>query len=376
MAAAQTKAATRIHAVVGSDEAEVKRIARQLAEQLAPKGDFGADIIDGAVDYADQAAQRIRQTIEALMTFPFFGGEKLVWLKSATFLADSPTGRAANVTEALEELGATLARGLPQGTLFLLSATDVDKRRSFYKTLQKVGKVQVCDKLDTSRGDWEEDAAALARDIAEERALAFDSDALELFSLFTGGDRRAMQNEIEKLDLYLGRTRRRVNSADVRLLVPLSRAGVIFELGEALAARDLHRSLAILEQLMFQGENAVGILLVTIIPTVRNLLVAKDLMIRHKLARPGQAFGFAKVLERLPASATAHLPRKKDGTVSTYPLGVAACHAHRHELVDLRLALEACLGANVKLVTSSLDPKIVLTQLVVRIVTGSFGENS
>lgn len=373
MGAAPTKAATRIHAVVGSDEAEIKRVARQLAQQLAPEGDFSSDIIDGAAEYADQAAQRIHQTIEGLLTFPFFGGEKLVWLKNATFLADSPTGRAGDVTEALEKLGATLARGIPERTHFLLSAVDVDKRRAFYKALQKIAKVQVCDKLDTSRSGWEEDAVNLARGLADEHALAFDSDALELFALFTGGDRRAMQNEIEKLDLYLGRARRRVSSADVRLLVPLSRAGVIFELGTALAERDLHRSLALLEQLMFQGESAIGILLVTIIPTVRNLLVAKDLITRHKLGRPAQAFSFAKVLERLPPAATAHLPRKKDGTVNSYALGLAACHAHRHDAAELRLALEGCLNANVKLVTSSLDPRTVLTQLIIRIAANKAG---
>src|SRR5688572_424995 len=140
--------ASRIRVVVGSDESEVKRAAKKIAEELAPAGDFGSDIIDGSVDYAEHAAQRIHQTIEALLTFPFLGGDKLVWLKNATFLDDSTTGRAEVVVEALEKLADVLRSGLPEKTHFLLSALDVDKRRTFYKTLQKLAKVDVFDSVD------------------------------------------------------------------------------------------------------------------------------------------------------------------------------------------------------------------------------------
>src|ERR1700748_592410 len=132
MPATKAKASAQICSVVGSDESEVKRVARDHALRMAPGegGEFAADVIDGVADNADQAAQRIHQTIEALLTFPFFGGEKLVWLKNANFLADNPMGRAAAVIEALEKLAETLSGGLPESTRFLLSAIDVDKRRS------------------------------------------------------------------------------------------------------------------------------------------------------------------------------------------------------------------------------------------------------
>lgn len=368
MAAAKAGAQTQIFAVVGNDEAEIKRAARELADKLSPGGDFGAEIIDGAADNAEQAISKIHQTIEALLTFPFFGGEKLVWLKNATMLADSVTGRAAGVLEALEKLAETLSGSIPESTRFLISAIDVDKRRSFCKTLQKIAKVSVFDGIDTSKSGWEEAAMQLARDAAEARGIEVQGEALELFALFTGGDRRAVENELEKLDLYLGSARRHVTADDVRLLVPLSRAGIIFELGNAIAERNLRRALSLLDQLLFQGESAIGILLVAVIPTVRNLLIAKDLMLRHKLSRPGQPFAFAKALERLPPAAIAHLPRKKDGTVNFYSLGLAAIHAHRYQLPELKAAFEACLEVNVQLVSSGIEPQVLLSQLIVRIV--------
>src|SRR5207253_3502057 len=88
-----------IHAVVGSDEGELKRVAAELASKLTPPdaGDFGLEVIDGCADNAEQAVARIRSAIEALQTLPFFRGGKLVWLKNANCLADSVIGRAASV---------------------------------------------------------------------------------------------------------------------------------------------------------------------------------------------------------------------------------------------------------------------------------------
>ena len=363
-----TAKATSVHAVIGSDDVEVKRVARELAGELGSGGEFGTDIIDGQADNADQAAQRIYQTVEALNTFGFFGGGKLVWLKNANFLGDDRTSSAQATVGALEKLTETIARGLPDGTRFLLSAGTVDKRRTFYKTLSKVAEIQLFEKLDNTKPGWEDEAAPMVRDLANRRNLHLDEDALELFTVFTGGDRRTIESELEKLDLYLGANRRDATADDVRLLTPVSRAGVVFELGNALASRQLQRALELLKQLLFQGESEVGILLVAIIPTVRNLLLVRDLMQRHRLTKPAQPFFFGKQLERLPPDAIAHLPRTKEGKLNTYQLGIAAMHAHRYELAELQAALKSCLEANVALVSAPTDPEVVLSQLIVRIV--------
>ncbi|MEP6956405.1 MAG: DNA polymerase III subunit delta [Chthoniobacterales bacterium] len=367
--AAQANA--QIHAVLGSDESEVKRAAAELAAQLTPPdaGDFGLEIIDGCGDNAEQSATRVRLAIEALQTLPFFGG-KLVWLKNANCLGDTVIGRAAAVQGALEELGEVLAAGLAPDITFLLSATEVDKRRSFYKALLKRAELQVIDKLDASRSGWEEEATEMVRARAKSRGLRFQEEALDLFVLLTGGDTRQIENELEKIDLYVSEGRA-VTMEEVRTLVPLSRAGVIFELANALAACDLNRALALVRRLLDQGESAIGILLVAILPTVRNLLLAKDLMDRHRLSRPSAPFSFISALNRLPPTATEHLPRKKDGTLNAYALGIAAMSAHRFETAQLIAGLEACLQANLQLVSSQLDHELVLTEIVVKLLACS-----
>src|SRR5438045_4154186 len=400
MSKAKTKSETaNVYAVVGADEAEVKHVATELAQKLAPDdvGDFGLEVIDGVADNIDQAAGRIRSAIEALQTLPFFGSTKVVWLKNANFLGDDPKARSNAVQTACEGLSALVDSGVGDGVTLLISATEVDKRRSFYKTLVKRAEVQVFDRLDSARAGWEEEATEIVLSRAKKRKLEFDEAALELFVLLTGGDTRQIDNELEKIDTYCstdfqpvgragvspakspaadkmsaGPTAKmavpRVTVELVRELVPLSRAGVIFELGNALAARDLELSLKLVRRLLDQGESAIGILLVAIVPTVRNLLLAKDLMERYRLPRPHSPFQFISGINRLPAEATDHLPRKKDGSINAYALGIAAQQAGRFETTQLIQAMQACLAANVQLVTTQLDHELILTEVVVKLL--------
>ncbi|PYJ62306.1 MAG: hypothetical protein DME74_06215 [Verrucomicrobia bacterium] len=366
----KTKAKTpsaNIHAVVGSDEAEVKRVAAELAGNLTPPGagEFGLDVIDGVADNAEQAATRIRSTIEALQTLPFFGSTKVVWLKNANFLGDDQKARSSAVQSALEELSELLDRGVGSEVTFLISATDVDKRRGFYKTLVKRAEVQVFDRLDSGRAGWEEEAGEIVRRHAKKRKLQFDDDALDLFT----GVPPAKSKAVDKTPGHTPKTATpRVTVDLVRELVPLSRAGIIFELSNALAVRDLELALTLVRRLLDQGESAIGILLAAIVPTIRNLLLAKDLMERHRLQRPHSPFQFISAINRLPPKATEHLPRKKDGSINAYALGIAAQDADQFETDQLIDAMRACLEANLQLVTTQLDHELILTEVVVKLL--------
>src|ERR1051326_2467991 len=161
MPRAKTKGETaNIHAVIGSDEGEVKRVAAELAQKLAPEeaGDFGLGGIDGVADNAEQSATRIRSAIAGRQTLPFFGGTKLVWLKNVNFLGDDPKARSAVVQTALEELSRQIDSGFGREVTLLISATEVDKRRSFYKTLVKRAEMQGFDRLASGGAGWEERA--------------------------------------------------------------------------------------------------------------------------------------------------------------------------------------------------------------------------
>src|SRR5207253_10556219 len=167
---------------------------------------------------------------------------------------------ATSVQFALEELLDLIENGLGSDVTFLISATEVDKRRSFYRLLVKRAELQIFDRLDSSRSGWEEEASEIVRSRAKKRKLQFDDEALDLFVLLTGGDTRQIENELEKIDIFLEKDRA-VHVDLVRKIVPLSRAGIIFELSNALAMRDLELALTLVRRLLDQGESAIGILL-------------------------------------------------------------------------------------------------------------------
>lgn len=347
----------------------MRKAALALTRELAPGADvFGLETIDGAVDTADAAAKCVQETIQALLTLPFLGGSKVVWLKNASFLADSVTGRSEGVLGALEKLCEILNSGLPERVSFLLSAPLADKRRTAFKSLSKLGTTEVHDLPNLGfRGDDEAIVEWMTSRVRE-HDLQLDSDAIEILAARVGLDTLQLESELDKLETAFGKARP-VSSADVRVLVPQTRAGGIFDLSEAVARRHLPLALDTLDQLFRQGERGIGILLAAIVPTIRNLLLVKDLLVRHKIPPPAQPHFFAATLKRLPAEATSHLPRKKDGTINTYPLGIAAINGAHFLPAELEEGFAACAAANQQLLSGTLTDEVILARLLIQLLS-------
>ncbi len=366
---APRKKAENLFIYVGTDGGRVRQAAHDcFTEKSRGLDEFGAEIIDGTSENSEDARRLVGRTLEALQTLPFFGGDKVVWLKGANFMGDSVTGNSKTTQSALEGLLRVLLPGLPREVTFILSATAIDKRRTFYKQLSALAPIEVFNKPDISRDGWEREVMAYVRSEADKRNLFFRPGALELFTMLTGVETQQVDLELEKLDIYLG-NRREVEIEDIRQIVSLSRGGVIFEIGNALGRRELPRVLELINHLLYRGETAVGILLGSIVPHLRRLLLAKDLMQRFRI-RANRYQDFNAALAKLPAREVAHLPMKKDGTPNAYPLFLAANQASNFGMEELREGLEACLEANRRLVTTTLDPKVVLAQLVIKLLSG------
>lgn len=366
MPSATKRATSNFVAVIGTDDAMMKEAALKLSRELAPAdaGEFGVEIIEGTAENAEHCERIVRNVMEGLQTLPFFGGGKLVWLKNANFLADNQVGKTNAAQEGMETILDYVEKSLPPEVKFLLSASGVDKRRSAFKRIQKLAELRVFDKPDTSKAGWEDEVIPVVARRAREMGLAFDNEALEMLVQLAGEDTRQLDAELEKLALYVGE-RARVTVEDVHAVVPLSRAGVVFEVGNAIGRRDLRRALELLRVLIFQGQNPVGILLAAIVPRVRSLLLARDLLDTHPKLPRGNYQAFVGALDRLPFEQTAHLPRKKDGSgINGYPVFLALAEAQRFSLEELRAALRACLEANIKLVTTQIEPQLVLERLL------------
>jgi len=167
-----------------------------------------------------------------------------------------------------------------------------------------------------------------------------------------GEDSRQIRSELEKLHLYLGEDRRTVEDQDVELMIPLSRAGVIFEIGRALQKRNGARALELIDQQLERGESAIAVIRASLIPTLRNLFMAR-LVVDNFKPPLNNYNGFKATLDKFPSQDLAWLPKNKSGDISPYPLFLSAGDS-AHE-VDR------------KLVTTGLDPRMLLHKLVVEL---------
>ncbi len=361
----------KFFAVVGSDEGLVREKALHLYNELTGGVDdgFTHETIDGIADNSESAFDICSTTVQALLTIPMFGGDKVVWLRNANFLADNVTGRSQRTEAGVESLRMTLERGIPDGVKFLLTAQGVDKRRSFWKYIEKAADVQVHDRIDTSRDDWQDQVAALVTGNARKLGLSFHPDALALFVMLAGEQSQQISNELEKLDLFLGPERREVTEDDVRVLVPLSRAAVVFEIGKAIQLGNASRAIQLIDQQLEADESAIGIMRASIIGVVRNLFMAKLIIEKFKVPT-GNYSAFSGGLNRLPDADRAWLPQKKDGSgVNVFPIFLAADNAKNFELSGLQHVLEATLKADQALVTTGLDHRLILHRLIVEIAS-------
>jgi DNA polymerase-3 subunit delta len=357
--------------VVGSDDGLVREKALALYNQLTGGLDdgFTHETIDGIADNSDSAFEICSSTIQALQTIPMFGGDKVVWLRNANFLGDNVTGRSQRTEAGVESLRASLEYGLPNGVKFLLTAQGVDKRRGFWKFIEKSADVQVCDRIDTSRDDWQDQVAALVTKRARALGLNFEPDALAIFVMLAGEQSQQIGNELEKLDLFLGPERRTITEEDVNVLVPLSRAAVVFETGKAIQNGNTTRAIQLIDQQLEADESAIGIMRASIIGVVRNLYMAKLIVERFKTPT-GSYNAFAGALNRLPENDRAWLPQKKDGSgVNVFPIFLSLPNAANFELSSLQHIMEATLKADQALVTTGLDHRLILHRLIVEIAS-------
>lgn len=354
-----------ISLIFGTDEGMVREKASRLFVSLTEgTNEFSHEILEATCSDSNDAEQTIRQVIEALRTLPFFPGRKVVWMKNCNFLGDSPTSKSSATEAGLDALRKLLEGGLGPDVILLISASEFDKRRSFNKFLLQSASAEELNKPDITKTGWEGSLMPLVNKEASARGLSFNPAAMELFIHRVSESSRQIISEIEKLDLYLGESRRTVMPEDVACMVPLTRTGVIFEISRALENKKSDTAISLIDFQLERGENAVTIMRAAFIPTLRNLLTAKLLCETFHL-KPTNYKEFTAKISDLPAYASALIPVKKDGTPNAYPLFLAAQNASKFKTARLKQTLKECMKADKALVSSSLDPRMILHRLAI-----------
>src|SRR3954468_9777747 len=139
-AANKSKAAAPLFLITGDDDFAVKGRARQLFQEWSQDaGGFDNEIIDATASNSSEALNAIGKLREAMQTLPFFGGAKVIWFQNCNFLGEERAASSAAVTEYLGSLSAEFKEMDWSATKLLISSGKADKRKSFYKTIDKLG---------------------------------------------------------------------------------------------------------------------------------------------------------------------------------------------------------------------------------------------
>jgi DNA polymerase-3 subunit delta len=358
--------------VCGDDEFAVKKRAKEIYLQWSEElGGMDHEIIDASVANGGDALNAIAKLREALQTLPFFGSGKAVWLRDCNFLGDERAASSQAVTETLGELAEELKNFKWQNERLLISAGRVDKRKTFFKTLDKIGTVESFAALSADDKDWVERAEVAARTAVRERKKEISEEALAELVSRTGPNARQLENEIEKLSIFTG-DRKKIEFADVNAICSKNKTARAFALGDALGDRDLPRLLKRLDEELWEmksdkDKSEIG-LLYGLIGKVRALLLLKE-MLREGWLKPTNDYNhFKSQLERVPADKLPTDKKFNPLALNPYVLYKALPQVKKYNQGELVRAMDLLLRCNQRLVSSGLDEALVLQQALVQIV--------
>jgi DNA polymerase III delta subunit len=272
----------RLFLVYGSDDLSATRKADEIVACLCPPEEqaFGLETIqpESGEKLSDTVCAILRNTMEALMTPTFLGGNKTVYLRGAPFFNPlTEPGKFEAVKTEITRLVDLLKAGLPEGVSFLVLTDSVNKSTSFFKTFQSQGEVHAFDEPEKPK-EASVDFIPLVKKLLDETGLAMPPDVFSCFLDRTGYSLRQVEAEIEKLSLYLG-DRKTATLADVQLMVAPVREGNFWDYADAFCKGNLAATLQVMQRLFTHGESPVG-LIVSLQNRLRDIVVLSDCLKR------------------------------------------------------------------------------------------------
>lgn len=365
------KSVPSVALVCGDDDFAVRERANNIFRSWQSEdGAAEQEMIDGAVTNSGDALKAIAKLREAIQTLPFFGSSKVVWLRNCSFLGEERAASAQAVMEALSNLAADLKTFKWQNVRLLISAGKVDRRKTFFKTLEKIGTVENFEALSADDKDWADRAELIARTAIRGRGKEIAPEALAELVARVGPNTRQLENEAEKLALFIGE-RQTIEFADVVLVCSRNKTARAFALGDALGDRDLPRLLKRLDEELWEmksdsQKSPIGILY-GLISKVRAMLMLKE-MLREGWLKPETDYSrFKTRISRIPADRLPADKRFNPLALNPYVLFRALPQAGKYSREELVRAMELLLRCNRRLVSSGLDKAFMLQQIIVEI---------
>jgi DNA polymerase-3 subunit delta len=295
----------------------------------------------------------------------------MIWFQNCTLLGDERAASTQAVTENLAALAQELKQFSWDNVRLLISAGKVDKRKVFFKTVEKLGSVESFVGWSIDDRDWAAAAEQAARDQLKSLKKEIAPEALSRLVALVGPNSRLLHSETEKLTIFVG-DRPAIETADVDRVITRNKQSRAFALGDALGDRNLPKLLRSLDEELWEmkrdsQKSEIG-LLYGIISKVRVMIFLKEMLREGWLKAETDYNRFKLQLERVPADALPEDKRFNPLSMNPYVLFKAMGQAKNYSLPELTRAMDLLLECNQRLVLSSLDNTAVLQQTLVKII--------
>ncbi len=281
--------------------------------------EFNLDIVYGSETDA-------RDVISHASSFPMMSERRVVVLRELDRLSNK------------ELLSPYIEHPSPTTCLVLQSAKP-DFRRKPYTTARDHAVVCACFPMKDAQ------AEAWIDGRVREKKKRIDEDAVRLLVTYAGSSLREIENELDKLYLYVGESKP-IGVDDVRAVVGMSKEYNIFELQRAIGSKDGPKAVSVLGRMLDQGEEPIRIAL---------------MLTRY----------FATLWKFSDAKEQGFTQEQQAKVIKTFRSYLKeyeqALKHHTREEIEGSFELLAAADFGLK---NSGDPRVILNSLVVQLVTG------
>ena len=192
--------------------------------------------------------------MDQAQTLPMLSPVQIVFLEEAEAIEKL---NEKSRDEAVKTLEGYLDNPAPF-TILVLEATGLDQRMRLAKLL--ADKSIVVDVSLSERADERIGAAiSLAKSLAKEQGIEFETGAAEDLAEFVSGDLLRLKTEIDKLSTFAAE-RKRIRRQDVTALVISEKTSTIWEVADLLASRQPKKALEFFDRLLREGEEPLQML--------------------------------------------------------------------------------------------------------------------
>lgn len=341
---------------------DLQAAARSLVQAISLSGLAIEDVRDGGWEKIPDG------TWEKIFSAPR-SGEDIAWLNEVTKsviqagLEESPS--AGDEGHILEE---TLAKGIPASNHLILLTDTVDRRKSLFRLIEKMGVVIsfAVDKGITAAAKRSQDTVLkdLMKDILTRHGKAMEPRAASDLIERIGFNPASLAAALEKLISYTGE-RKTITLKDIDAVVKREREEPIYELTGAFGDRDVEKALFSLGLLLDQGYAPLQIL-GALTKHIRRLLLARWALDTSLDFLGKGDVTYQDIQQGLPGLKKEGKIPKDLEKLSPYPLFLLLKQARDFQIEHLVQCMSELLRVDMALKSGRIAPKLLLEDLILK----------